>query len=155
MYVINRMLTMQKCCQLSMLPVVNCQLPIYFITEAQRLRVSFHNLVNPVNPVKKLCLSAFVPSVDGKQLFETTCLWRTGELARVHFPSQNRMDMLRWSRKSAGKLSRAPLQSCFYKLSKLFPILNRMGENCSFSSRQNDLYCDTLFNNKIDIGFVK
>ena len=124
MNVMNRMLTVRKCCQLPMLP--SCQLPIYFITETQR--VSFPNLVNPVNPVKKLCLSAFVPSVDGKQLFETTCLWRTGELARVHFPSQNRMDMLRWSRKSAGELSRAPLQSCFYKLSKLFPILNRMGE---------------------------
>ena len=134
-----------QCCQLPMLPIAN----LFY------QRVSFPNLVNPVNPVKKLCLSAFVPSVDGKQLFETTCLWRTGDLARVHIPSQNRMDMLRWSRKSAGELSRAPLQSCFYKLSKLFPILNRMGENCSFSSRQNDLYCDTLFNNKIDIGFVK
>ena len=146
---------------LPMLPIANvancqcCQLPMLPIANLFYQRVSFPNLVNPVNPVKKLRLSAFVPSVDGKQLFETTCLWRTGELARVHFPSQNRMDMLRWSRKSAGELSRAPLQSCFYKLSKLFPILNRMGENCSFSSRQNDLYCDTLFNNKIDIGFVK
>ena len=110
-----------QCCQLPMLPIAN----LFY------QRVSFHNLVNPVNPVKKLCLSAFVPSVDGKQLFETTCLWRTGELARVHFPSQNRMDMLRWSRKSAGELSRAPLQSCFYKLSKLFPILNRMGEGAT------------------------
>ena len=53
MYVINRMLPVLKCCQLSMLPVANCQ----FIL-SQRLRVSFHNLVNPVNPVKKVRLSA-------------------------------------------------------------------------------------------------
>jgi hypothetical protein len=83
-----------------------------------------------------------VPSVKKKQLIQTTFFWRTGELARAYFRSQNEKrcssEQKRCSseQKKRERVARAPLKSCFFKLSKLFPILKRMGEKSRYAHEQ-------------------
>ena len=45
----------------------------------------------------------------------------------------NRMDVVRWSRKSACESTRTTLKSCFYQLFRLFPILKRRVKNLRFA----------------------